>query len=194
MATTVTATAPVTLKGDWVPTNQANCLKTDDIWQWDYGIPEDRRTVVGAPSQTTECLPRGWSRRMTYEGTQCPPRYTEACQATDDAVATVCCPTIHDFSCQPSSDLATGPHASIFRCMSQYTDSGSWVVTQTFMTAATASTSLATPTYGTDYHLFALAIIYATPTSVCLFGGQRRMGRVQRFVYVKITDSNVKKS
>lgn len=118
---------------------------------------------------------------MTYEGTQCPPRYTEACQATEESLAVVCCPTMYDFSCQPSSDLATGPHASIFRCMSQYTDTGSWVVTQTFMTAAEASTSLATPTYGPLYHLFALAIVYATPTSVCVLEIQKQMGCVQRY-------------
>lgn len=156
-------TSSVTLRGDWVPENQANCLKPDDIWQWDYGIPEDRRTVVGAPSQTRECLPKGWSRAMTYEGTQCPPRYTEACQATEESLAVVCCPTLHDFSCQPSSDLATGPHASVFRCMSRYTDTGSWVVTQTYMPPQTGTT-LVTPTYNPAVHLFALAIIYATPT------------------------------
>lgn len=163
----MTTTSSLTLRGDWVPDNQANCLKTSDIWQWDYGIDEDRRTVLGAPSQTSECLPRGWSRAATYAGTQCPPRYTEACQATGDSLAVICCPTLYDFSCQPSSILATAPHASIFRCMSQYTDTGSWVVTQTYMSAE-ASTNLATPTYGPAYHLFALAIIYATPTSVCV--------------------------
>lgn len=162
----MTTTSSVTLRGDWVPNNQANCLKTDDIWQWDYGIPEDRRTVLGAPSQTSECLPRGWSRSMTYAGTQCPPRYTEACQATEEGLAVVCCPTMYNFSCHPPTDVATVPHGSVFRCRSQYTDTGTWVVTQTFMTAAEPSTSLATPTYGPGYHLFALAIIYATPTSV----------------------------
>lgn len=130
---------------------------------------------------------------MTYEGTQCPPRYTEACQATDDATAVVCCPTIYDFSCQPSSDLATGPHASIFRCMSQYTDTGSWVITQTFMSAE-ASTNLATPTYNPAYHLFALAIVYATPTSVCLCSKAKGKWDVGNFlVNVNITDSNVTK-
>lgn len=167
----MTTTSSVALRGDWVPNNQANCLKTDDIWQWDYGIPEDRRTVLGAPSQTSECLPRGWSRSMTYEGTQCPPRYTEACQATEASLAVVCCPTLHDFTCQPSSDLATAPHASIFRCMSQFTDTGSWVVTRTYM-SADASTILGTPTYSPSLHLFALAIVYATPTSVCVFQRQ----------------------
>lgn len=174
----MTTTSSVTLRGDWVPNNQANCLKTDDVWQWDYGIPEDRRTVVGGPSQTTECLPRYWSRSMTYEGTQCPPRYTEACQATEASLAVVCCPTIHDFSCMPTSDLETAPHASIFRCMSEYTDTGTWVVTQTFMAATAESTSLATPTYMPRYHLFALAIVYATPTSVCGSPEQREMGSV----------------
>lgn len=158
-------TSSVTLRGDWVPSNQANCLKTDDIWQWDHGIPEDRRTVVGGPSQVTECLPSGWSSDMTYQGTQCPPRYTEACQATGDSLAVVCCPTLHEFTCQASSFLTTAPHASDFRCMSRYTDTGTWVVTQTYMEPS-SGTNLVTPTYRPPQHLFALAIIYATPTPV----------------------------
>lgn len=163
-----TTAAPI-LRGDWVPNNQAICLRTDDVWQWDYGIPEDMRTVVGAPSQTTECLPGGWGSDVTYEGTKCPPRYTKACQATENSLrlAVVCCPTIHDFVCPAESNLETAPHASIFRCVSQYTDTGTWTLTRTFMTAA-ASTTVLTPGYDPSIHLFALGIIYATPTSVCV--------------------------
>lgn len=170
-----TTTAP-TLAGDWVPDNQAICLKTDDVWHWDWGIAEDMRTVVGGPSQTTQCLPSGWDSAMTYEGTKCPPRYTKACAADEnqDWSAVVCCPTIHKFDCPMASNLASVPNASIFRCVSQYADTGILTMTRTFMNTAEStsivaeSTSIVSASYGPSYHLFALGIIYATPTSVCV--------------------------
>lgn len=167
----MTTTSSVTLEGDWIPSNQANCLKTDDIWQWDYGVREDRRQVLGSPDQTTECLPIGWASDITYQGTQCPPRYTEACKTLGESVAVVCCPKLYSFSCQPSSEMSTVAHGSIFGCRSQYTDTGTWVVTRTYMSPETG-TSLGTPTRSSPFHLFALAIVYATPTPVCVFRGQ----------------------
>lgn len=97
MATPATSTAtPVmmtteapTLPGDWEPT-VSGCQRTADFWVWFYSAPLDERTVLGGPSQITDCLAPTWSPELTYAGSQCPPNYTPVCEA--DAVVT-CCPT-----------------------------------------------------------------------------------------------------
>lgn len=161
-----TTQAPV-LSGDWVPSIQANCMRTDDFWVWDYGVPSDRRLVVGGPTQTTECLPTQWNSAITYTGSQCPPRYTEACRESTGAGAITCCPTAFDFSCPPATDMATALHASLFPCMSAHTSSGTLLATRMFMTASNPiSTRVETQTSKPPAHLFALGIVFATSTTV----------------------------
>lgn len=163
-----TTQAPV-LPGDWVPSVQANCIRTTDFWQWDYGVQSDRRHVLGGPTQTTECLPSEWNSAMTYVGSQCPPRYTEACRASTGAGAITCCPAAFDFSCPPATDMSTAAHASLFPCMSAHASNGEVVVTRMFMTASDpTSTRVETQTSRVGLHLFALAIIFATPNPVCM--------------------------
>lgn len=122
--------------------------------------------MLGGPFQTTECLPSSWGSDITYTGTQCPPRYTEACRVQASGGAVTCCPTVDSFSCMASSDLATAPDASLFRCESQYTDNGTDIVTRTYMAATVPSSDVETQTYKTNLHLFALAIVWASPTAV----------------------------
>lgn len=84
-----TTTGAQTLAGDWRPT-VTGCQRADDYWVWFYSAPLDERTVLGGPSQITDCLAPTWSPELTYAGSQCPPNYTPVCEA--DAVVT-CCPT-----------------------------------------------------------------------------------------------------
>jgi hypothetical protein len=87
-----TMTTP-TLPPDWTPT-QAGCLSPSDFWIWDYHTDSlDNRTVLGGPSQTSNCFPPTWVSTGEYIGTQCPPQYTAACQATDSLEPVTCCPT-----------------------------------------------------------------------------------------------------
>lgn len=163
-----TTQAPV-LPADWLPLTQANCIRTDDFWQWDYGVSNDRRLVVGGPTQTTECLPTEWNSAMTYIGSQCPPRYTEACRASTSASAITCCPAAFNFSCPPATDMSTAAHASLFPCMSEHASNGNVTVTRMFMTASNpTSTRVVTQSTRKGVHLFALAIIFAAPTPVCV--------------------------
>lgn len=88
---TPTATAQ-TLPPSWTPT-APGCLRSTDFWVWMYNTDlasSDARTVLGGPSQTTDCLAPTWTSDAAYAGTQCPPNYTPACSA--DAVT--CCPTL----------------------------------------------------------------------------------------------------
>lgn len=165
----MTTTQAPTLPADWVPAIQANCIRTSDLWQWDWGVTSDRRLVMGGPTQTTECLPAEWNSAMTYIGSRCPPRYTEACRASTDAGAITCCPAAFDFSCPPVTDLSTAVHASLFQCMSAHASNGDAIVTRMFMTASDpTSTRVETQSTRVGVHLFALAIIFATPTPVCV--------------------------
>lgn len=164
----MSTTAAPSLPGDWVPSVQASCLKASDTWQWDYGIPENRRTVLGGPYQTTECLPESWDSAMTYIGTRCPPRYSEACPNHPDGGPVTCCPTMGastTFTCEASSDLSSAD-ASMFRCVSQFTDNSTCIVTRTYMAASGPSSDIETQTHATNLHLFALGIVYTTPTEV----------------------------
>lgn len=163
-----TTQAPI-LPGDWVPSIQANCFKTDDLWRWDWGVPLDRRLALGGPTQTTECFPKDWDSTVTYKGSQCPPRYTEACRASTDAGAITCCPTVFGFSCAPSTEISMKAHGNLFPCISPNTSNNSVVVTLTLMTAADpTSTRVQTETTVVGNHLYALALIFETPTPVCV--------------------------
>lgn len=166
MTTTTTSSSTPTLPASWVPTAQG-CLKTNDFWQWDYGSNDDMRTVLGGPSQTTNCLPSTWDATGTYDGSACPLQYTSACQGTDSNSAITCCPTAFDFECLPATAIATDPHGYWFRCSSQYGKTGAIVVTQTDFIANTQS--VATRAMQTGLHLFALAIVYVN--EVCTMCG-----------------------
>lgn len=92
-----TATPPVTtpaqtLPGDWTPT-VSGCRRTDDYWIWFYIPDSDERTVLGGPSQVTDCLAPTWGPEVTYVGSQCPPEYTPACDGGDETEPVTCCPT-----------------------------------------------------------------------------------------------------
>ncbi|KAI1397462.1 hypothetical protein F4819DRAFT_80148 [Hypoxylon fuscum] len=155
--------ATPTLPADWTPTKQG-CLRTSDFWIWDYERNGDQRTVIGGPTQITDCFPSTWDATVPYAGTGCPPQYTPACQGTDSAAAVTCCPTgAYSFSCQPETWLP-GYHAEYFRCVSQHTDTGTIVVTRTAFTQNTLN--VGTRTRSTQEHLFALAMVYTTPASM----------------------------
>lgn len=81
---------PLTIPPDWNPP-QPECDPKYHVWGWGTGW---RRLVLGGPTQTTACLPPGWTTDATFEATQCPSGYTAvptACDWAPDAV--VCCTT-----------------------------------------------------------------------------------------------------
>lgn len=87
--TMTTTTAAPTLTLDWA--QDTKCLQPSEYWKWSWAPSPDPHTVLGGPSQTTECLPSGWGPSETYAATACPARYTSACAGEDGAVT--CCPT-----------------------------------------------------------------------------------------------------
>ncbi|KAI1430842.1 hypothetical protein GGR50DRAFT_146624 [Xylaria sp. CBS 124048] len=112
-----------TLLADWAPSPSECCSQTDDcVWVREYNPSGGAtRTVVDAPSQTTNSFPSTWRSRRTYAGSTCPSHYSSACQDIDGAMA--CCPTVHEFGCKPATwDL--GAHGDCFRCVSAYTSQG----------------------------------------------------------------------
>ncbi|KAI5859999.1 hypothetical protein GGS23DRAFT_258029 [Durotheca rogersii] len=156
---TARAMATPTISAGWAPPDQA-CLRINDYWIWDYQAPRDARTVLGGPSQITDCLPTPWASAVTYEATGCPPQYTSACRGPDFNAPVTCCPTAYSFSCLPQS-LHTGPHAIQFRCQSRHAASGNIVVTRTAFAANTIAAE--SRVRSTNEHLFALALMYTTP-------------------------------
>ncbi|KAI2622428.1 hypothetical protein GGR54DRAFT_598499 [Hypoxylon sp. NC1633] len=148
-----------TLPAGWTPT-QAGCLKTNDFWIWDNEELGDARTVLGGPSQTSNCLPSAWDATLTYDGTACPLHYTSACMGADSASAITCCPTAYAYTCLDTT-LLSAPHAETFRCMSRHTTGGTIVVTRTALKANTIAVE--TRTQSTNQHLAALAIVYTIP-------------------------------
>ncbi|KAI0378498.1 hypothetical protein F5Y04DRAFT_146059 [Hypomontagnella monticulosa] len=157
-----TTTPTVTLPAGWTPSS-SGCLRTTDFWIWDY--PEDRnqRTVLGGPSQTDNCFPTTWNPTLTYDGSGCPPSYTSACQGPDSTAPVTCCPTAYAFTCVAETDLGMRS-ADSFRCMSKHTTNGTIIVTRTAFRPNTIA--IETRSRRTNEHLFALAMIYTTPTSM----------------------------
>ncbi|KAI1156025.1 hypothetical protein F4825DRAFT_363314 [Nemania diffusa] len=150
-----------TLFTSWSQT-VAGCLRTDDYWIWEYDdAKRDARTVLGGPSQTTNCFEPTWNPTITFVGSGCPPQYTSACQNTNLVVT--CCPSAYAFSCQPETWTPGYNHAEWFRCVSQYASLDVVSVTRTDFTANTITVE--NRTRGTGLHLFALALIYTTPLS-----------------------------
>ncbi|KAI0542311.1 hypothetical protein GGR58DRAFT_453484 [Xylaria digitata] len=159
--TTPSTTPSPTLPADWIPTS-AGCLRTDDYWVWEYDAEAfDARTVLGGPSQTTNCFASTWNPTVTYAGSGCPPQYTSACQNTNFGAVT-CCPTAYEFSCQPET-WSAGVHGEWFRCQSRYDSRTVMTLTRTDFQENTLA--MGTRTRQTWEHLFALALMYTTPTS-----------------------------
>ncbi|TRX90787.1 hypothetical protein FHL15_008366 [Xylaria flabelliformis] len=162
--TTPSLTASPTLPADWVPTS-AGCLRTDDYWIWDFDAGnKDARTVIGGPSQTTNCFASTWNPTITYAGSGCPPQYTSACQ-NGNFNAVTCCPSAYDFTCQPET-WTPGNHAEWFRCVSQYASQDVVKVTLTDFSQNTIAVGMRTR--HKYEHLVALALMYTTPPSTSL--------------------------
>ncbi|KAI1131666.1 hypothetical protein F5Y10DRAFT_262043 [Nemania abortiva] len=154
-------TASPTLLTDWGQT-VAGCLRTDDYWIWQYNDEKrDARTVLGGPSQTTNCFQTSWDATVTFAGSGCPPQYTSACQNTDAVVT--CCPSAYAFSCQPETWTPNYNHAEWFRCVSAYASKDTVKITRTDFTQNTIA--IENRERRTDLHLFALALMYTTPLS-----------------------------
>ncbi|RWA10796.1 hypothetical protein EKO27_g4314 [Xylaria grammica] len=159
--TTPSPTPSPTLEADWTPTS-SGCLRTDDYWIWEYNATAfDARTVLGGPSQTTNCFASTWDPTVTYDGSACPAQYTSACQNSNGGAVT-CCPSAYDFSCQPET-WSTGVHAEWFRCVSRYGNREVMTLTRTDFQQNTIA--MGTRTRQSYEHLFALALMYTTPTS-----------------------------
>ncbi|KAI0439240.1 hypothetical protein F4803DRAFT_531879 [Xylaria telfairii] len=162
--TTPSPTASPTLPANWVPTS-SGCLRTDDYWIWEFDAGNrDARTVLGGPSQTTNCFTSTWDPTVTYVGSGCPPQYTSACQ-DDKFGAVTCCPSAYDFTCQPETWTA-GIHAEWFRCISKYASQDVATVTRTDFRQNTIA--VGTRTRHNYEHLFALALMYTTPPSTSI--------------------------
>lgn len=156
------ATTYPTLDSDWTPINPSACPSSTDYWQWDYGSGSSQDTVLGGPSQTTNgCLPTGWEGQKTYLAAQCPPSYSLACGGQYDSAYT-CCPTTYMFSCVSVSTF-TDEMAPTFRCKSQFTSSTAAAVTHWDIGVRTTDVGIRNLTSAN--HLFALGIVYVTPTS-----------------------------
>ncbi|CAJ2506215.1 Uu.00g003450.m01.CDS01 [Anthostomella pinea] len=149
------------LPAKWTPT-RPGCYRADDFWIWEYNSKAlDARTVLRGPTQTSDCLPSTWDASVTYAGTACPADYTSACQDADSGAVT-CCPTAYDYSCQPPT-WTPGVHAEDFRCVSQFGTPGTITVTQTDFAVNTLAVQMRN--INTKLHLYALAVMYAEPTS-----------------------------
>ncbi|KAH8165315.1 hypothetical protein CIB48_g2925 [Xylaria polymorpha] len=159
--TTPSPTASPTLPANWAPTS-SGCLRTDDYWIWEFDAGnKDARTVLGGPSQTTNCFTSTWDPTVTYVGSGCPPQYTSACH-DDKFGAVTCCPSAYDFTCQPETWTA-GIHAEWFRCISKHATQDVVTVTRTDFKQNTIA--VGTRTRHKYEHLFALALMYTTPPS-----------------------------
>lgn len=168
MADSTTSISTPTLPGNWRPSQQG-CLRTGDIWLWDYGSNKDNRTVLGGPSQTLSCFPLStWGATETFVGSDCPPQYTPACQGTDSVEAVTCCPTAYSFTCVDSADVLTASHGIFFRCISAWTTSGPVVVTRTDLVGGSGLV-VGTDTMSSNLHLFALPIMFATEVGLYAF-------------------------
>ncbi|KAE8380232.1 hypothetical protein BDV26DRAFT_257933 [Aspergillus bertholletiae] len=157
-----TITPRPTLDPDWTPTVYG-CNRKGDFWSWNFRSENDQRTVLGGPSQTTNCLPSTWDPSQAYAGTQCPTGYTSACLSTGSAMptTTVCCPTIYAFSCVENA--SKNPHGPWFPCMSQFDTSTTRRVTVTDFAANTIT--FQDVAQKTNLHLFAMGISHTSPTA-----------------------------
>ncbi|RYP80912.1 hypothetical protein DL770_006070 [Monosporascus sp. CRB-9-2] len=159
--TTATTSSPThTLPGSWTPT-APGCLRSTDFWIWRYDTDvrsSDMRTVLGGPTQTADCLAPTWQSDVVYAGTQCPPNYTQACG--EEAVT--CCPDVYEFTCVPPPEPTR--HSEMFRCVSRWrTDEGATAVI-TVTDLRDNRIGVVTRSLLSYQHLFALAMVYTTPT------------------------------
>ncbi|KAI9933582.1 hypothetical protein ASPWEDRAFT_43407 [Aspergillus wentii DTO 134E9] len=159
MATTA-AEPTITLSPGWRPT-EYGCLRQNDFWIWDYPDPGEKRTVLGGPSQATNCFPSStWMSTGAYAGTACPSYYTSACQGNDSTAAVTCCPTVYSFECVSAN---TKLRDSYFPCISRWQSTGNVTLTRTVFASNTITFN--PTTLNTNVHLFALGVAYATPTA-----------------------------
>ncbi|KAE8152245.1 hypothetical protein BDV25DRAFT_138060 [Aspergillus avenaceus] len=160
---TITPTA--TLDPKWTP-SVYGCRQQGDFWIWDFRAQNDQRTVLGGPSQTTNCFPSTWNPTSAYAATECPAGFTSACQSSGAEVSTtICCPTVYSFSCVETSK---NPHGPWFPCMSQYATSMKRTITRTDFAANTIT--FGEVTQRPNLHLFAMAMVIASPTATVTSG------------------------
>lgn len=156
-----TITPNPTLDPEWTP-SAYGCRGKGDFWIWDFHADNDRRTVLGGPSQTTNCFPSTWNPASAYGGTKCPAGFTSACRSSGPAVpTTICCPTVYSFSCVDNA--SNNPHGPWFPCISQYGTSMKRTVTRTDFAMNTIT--FGEVTQNTNLHLFALGMAIASPTT-----------------------------
>ncbi|KAJ2989454.1 hypothetical protein NUW58_g3457 [Xylaria curta] len=159
--TTPSPTASPTLSENWEPTS-SRCLRTEDYWIWFYDPDKaDARTVLGGPSQTTDCFSSSFNPTITHAGSACPPQYTAACPVTNSDAAVTCCPTAHSFVCQTDPFTIGYNHLEWFRCISRYNTKDVVTVTKTDFRQGTTTTE--TRSRQPSLHLFALGLMYTTP-------------------------------
>ncbi|KIW43812.1 uncharacterized protein PV06_04876 [Exophiala oligosperma] len=152
-------TPALTLTPSWTAT-VSSCTKSDDWWVWNYDDVDgnDAWVVIGGPSQVTDCYPSGYGASATYAGSQCPSGFTQVSATVLDPDV-VCCPTVKPFSYITS----TVYREETFRCGSMFTADVTSSLTSTDFSLSTQVVTKTTIVPG--QHLFALAIIYTTPTS-----------------------------
>ncbi|RYP71094.1 hypothetical protein DL771_005028 [Monosporascus sp. 5C6A] len=136
MATTTTGSPTQTLPGGWTPT-APGCLRSTDFWIWRYHPDvrsSDMRTVLGGPTQTTDCLAPTWQ--------------------SDEVV--------YEFTCVASPEPTR--HSEMFRCVSRWrTDEGATALI-TITDLRDNRIGVVTRPLLSYQHLFALAMVYTTPT------------------------------
>ncbi|PLB47421.1 hypothetical protein P170DRAFT_466674 [Aspergillus steynii IBT 23096] len=147
---------------DWSP-SKAGCLRKEDYWLWFWpDHKNDNRTVLGGPSQTTDCFPPTWAASDVYVGTNCPPSYTSAsCEGSDERETVTCCPDNHRFTCAVSETQKA--HGSYFPCRLQYTKTRTVPATLTDFVSNTINVDMVTQKPG--LHLYALGVLFVTPTA-----------------------------
>ncbi|KAH8427108.1 uncharacterized protein LDX57_004825 [Aspergillus melleus] len=156
-----TITRRPTIPADWAP-SKAGCLRKEDYWLWLWPNKQhDNRTVLGGPSQTTDCFPPTWAASDVYVGTSCPGDYTTAsCEGSDQRDTVTCCPNNHVFTCAVSETEKA--HGSLFPCRLKYTTER--VVTATLTDFVSNTINVDEVTQKPGLHLYALGVLFVTPT------------------------------
>ena len=182
-----TEAPPYSIPPDWSP-SKAGCLRKEDYWLWFWPDHQhDNRTVLGGPSQTTDCFPPTWAASDVYVATNCPPSYTSAsCEGSDRRETVTCCPEYvcipplseqlqivpwdianplqstgssnHKFTCAVSESQKA--HGSYFPCRLQYTKTRTVLATLTDFVSNTINVDAVTQKPG--LHLYALGVLFVT--------------------------------
>lgn len=104
-----------TLAATWSPA--ANCVQQiSELWNWRVpihpGTSYATLDVLGAPTDTTSCMPPHYTPTGFYYGTGCPTGFTSACGV--QGVDVTCCPTYVLDS--PRDDKLGRSHGVILTC------------------------------------------------------------------------------